>query len=278
MEKVLQAKFKYFGIQTFKKVTVGGTCHIEVSSIVMDHQYVQGMHNPATQYDDTGSTLSAHTSASGSATSHGGNFPFSEIHDGGVPQVFGDCTQEDVLLLLAIGHSLNGSQSMLSFLSRDIVQHSLAPAVSQALWEARSQAGLVTPPSMKPRIFRKPPVLPYARDVFPEDGGFEDRLGPRRVTRVNIASSAVAIQAQAVLGVSEFTLSNAGHCRAHGGTLSNRFSVLEASTPVFPDLNFYEKGHVGSASNKRRRTSALLHDSSAGCRVHLLPFATVPRF
>ncbi len=52
---------------------------------------------------------------------------------------------QDILLQVALGHSLIGSQSVLAALSKDIVQHALATAIEQAYWEMRSQEGLLTP-------------------------------------------------------------------------------------------------------------------------------------
>ena len=52
---------------------------------------------------------------------------------------------QDVLLQVALGHSLIGSQSCLAALSKDIIQHALASAIEEAYWESRSQEGLLTP-------------------------------------------------------------------------------------------------------------------------------------
>ena len=52
---------------------------------------------------------------------------------------------QDVLLQVALGHSLIGSQSCLAALSKDIIQHALATAIEEAYWESRSQEGLLTP-------------------------------------------------------------------------------------------------------------------------------------
>ena len=52
---------------------------------------------------------------------------------------------EDILLQIALGNTLRGSQSLLSVLSKDILQHSLAPQIETGYWELRSQEGLLTP-------------------------------------------------------------------------------------------------------------------------------------
>ncbi len=64
---------------------------------------------------------------------------------------FGGSTQEDMLLLVAMGHALRGSQSPLALLSKDLLEHFLAPIISQAFWQSRCAAGLVTPPSIRAR-------------------------------------------------------------------------------------------------------------------------------
>ncbi len=52
---------------------------------------------------------------------------------------------QDVLLQVALGHSLLGSRSCLAALSKDILQNTLATAIEEAYWESRSQEGLLTP-------------------------------------------------------------------------------------------------------------------------------------
>ena len=62
------------------------------------------------------------------------------------PTMLDDTTKlEDVLLQIALGQSLPGSQSLLSVLSKDILQHSLATHIESGYWELRSQEGLLTP-------------------------------------------------------------------------------------------------------------------------------------
>ncbi len=55
---------------------------------------------------------------------------------------------QDVLLQVALGHSLMGSQSCLAAISKDIFQLALAAAIEEAYWESRSQEGLLTPKPM----------------------------------------------------------------------------------------------------------------------------------
>ncbi len=71
---------------------------------------------------------------------------------------------QDVLLQVALGHSLVGSQSCLAALSKDIFQHSLETAIEEAYWESRSQEGLLTPkPAARDPKF--PPEVPEMIDL-----------------------------------------------------------------------------------------------------------------
>jgi len=68
----------------------------------------------------------------------------------------GDLTEESILTLLCLGHSLPGSESPLALLSKDIMEQFIRPCVSRAYTESRASAGLLTPPAIKwraaPRI------------------------------------------------------------------------------------------------------------------------------
>ncbi len=55
---------------------------------------------------------------------------------------------QDILLQVALGHSLIGSKSCLAGLSKDIIQHALAKAIEESYWKSRSQEGLLTPKPM----------------------------------------------------------------------------------------------------------------------------------
>ncbi len=52
---------------------------------------------------------------------------------------------QDILLVVAMGHSLPESKSGLASLSKDIIQNILTPAIEQSYWKSRSKIGLVTP-------------------------------------------------------------------------------------------------------------------------------------
>ncbi len=52
---------------------------------------------------------------------------------------------EDILLQIALGNSLRGSHSLFSVISKDVLQHSVAPLIETGYWELRSQEGLLTP-------------------------------------------------------------------------------------------------------------------------------------
>jgi hypothetical protein len=60
---------------------------------------------------------------------------------------------QDVLLQVALGHSLLGSKSCLAALSKDIIQHALATAIEESYWEIRSQEGLLTPKPLQKSKF-----------------------------------------------------------------------------------------------------------------------------
>jgi hypothetical protein len=61
------------------------------------------------------------------------------------PQMLFEGSVQDILLQVALGHSLPGSQSCLAVLSKDIIQHALASAIEEIYWKIRSQEGLLTP-------------------------------------------------------------------------------------------------------------------------------------
>ena len=63
--------------------------------------------------------------------------------------LFDDFTHiEDILLQVVLGHSLPGSKSLLTFLSKDIIRNPLASAIEDEYWQRRSEQGLLTPKQM----------------------------------------------------------------------------------------------------------------------------------
>ena len=63
--------------------------------------------------------------------------------------LFDDFTHiEDILLQVVLGHSLPGSKSLLTFLSKDIIRNPLASAIEDEYWQQRSEQGLLTPKQM----------------------------------------------------------------------------------------------------------------------------------
>ena len=70
---------------------------------------------------------------------------------------------QDILLEIALGHGLRGSQSLLSLLSKDVLQHALASAIEECYWQQRADIGLMTP---KP-AFRDPAKFMKVPDLIP---------------------------------------------------------------------------------------------------------------
>lgn len=61
--------------------------------------------------------------------------------------VFSRCTIEEILLHVALGHTLVGSQSTFRLLSHDLLQHGIKPAVEHAHQGALMARGYRTPPN-----------------------------------------------------------------------------------------------------------------------------------
>ncbi len=55
---------------------------------------------------------------------------------------------QDVLLTVALGHSLTGTDSLFATLSKDIMQNILAVEIETCYWKSRLDIGLLTPPGM----------------------------------------------------------------------------------------------------------------------------------
>jgi hypothetical protein len=55
---------------------------------------------------------------------------------------------QDVLLTVALGHSLSGSKSIFATLSKDILQNILAVEIETCYWKSRLDIGLLTPPGL----------------------------------------------------------------------------------------------------------------------------------
>eukprot|EP00960_Hanusia_phi_P073809 768089-Hanusia_phi.AAC.2 len=88
----------------------------------------------------------------------------SSVKDHAGDDLYGHTDLSDILLYIALGHSLRGTASLLRLCSADIIQHSIVPAVRQGYWEARQAAGLVTPSQRKcmlswPQTYCPPPLL-----------------------------------------------------------------------------------------------------------------------
>ena len=76
--------------------------------------------------------------------------------------VFSQCTLEEILLNVALGHTLVGSQSTLRLLSHDILQHGIKPAVEHAHQRALMARGYRTPQNYQEsetEHLRPPPVI-----------------------------------------------------------------------------------------------------------------------
>jgi hypothetical protein len=59
-----------------------------------------------------------------------------------------DLQLKDVLLTVALGHSLSGTSSVFATLSKDIMQNILAVEIETCYWKSRLDIGLLTPPGM----------------------------------------------------------------------------------------------------------------------------------
>jgi hypothetical protein len=70
----------------------------------------------------------------------------------------GSAHVHEILLQVALGHSLSGSQSCFAVLSKDIFEHALATAIEESYWDVKLQRGLLTPPPA-PQL-RVSPVIP----------------------------------------------------------------------------------------------------------------------
>ncbi len=55
---------------------------------------------------------------------------------------------QDILLTVALGHSLPGTSSVFATLSKDIMQNILAVEIEACYWKSRLDIGLLTPPGM----------------------------------------------------------------------------------------------------------------------------------
>ena len=81
------------------------------------------------------------------------------IADGGAASCFQTMQVDDILLLLAVGHSLPRTASPFAALPREVLQYHLAPAVRQLFVQDLAERGLLTPvqaPSAPPP--RPPPL------------------------------------------------------------------------------------------------------------------------
>jgi hypothetical protein len=59
-----------------------------------------------------------------------------------------DVHLEDVLLVVALGHDLVGSKSVLKILPREIIHSILSREIERCYWDSRRSIGLLTPPEM----------------------------------------------------------------------------------------------------------------------------------
>jgi len=73
-------------------------------------------------------------------------------------------TENEMVLLVCLGHSLAGTESPLALLSKDILADFVAPAIRRAHMESRAAAGLLTPPAIKWR------AAPRSIQMIPGDG------------------------------------------------------------------------------------------------------------
>jgi hypothetical protein len=161
---------------------------------------------------------------------------------------FGGSTQDGILLLVAMGHTLRGSQSPLALLSKDIIQHALAPAISDAFWIARCAAGLVTPPSIRARpnnnnveaIHSTVPLSPLRAATRPF---FLPPSAPLLSTLV--VPKRADPQANNTTSCTQATTTI---FRSLGGTLAERFARLDES--ALPDFSSFNDDVMG---NKKRR-------------------------
>mmetsp|Transcript_7267 Transcript_7267/g.18077 ORF Transcript_7267/g.18077 Transcript_7267/m.18077 type:complete len:250 (+) Transcript_7267:388-1137(+) len=194
-------------------------------------------------------------------------------------KAFGGATQEDVLLLIALGSSLRGTESCLALLSRDVLEHTLVPAVNNAFWASRCQAGLVTPPSIKSRPFRPLAPLRSGMGVSPAPGNININNGPLRPSR--IVNPASILQRTTRPGGLRASAIGGNELRMHGGALADRFSTLEASARL-PDLKGSSSAaaptfELNSWGLKRRRPGPPAPQAFYGSKDMSLAFAAVPR-
>ena len=75
------------------------------------------------------------------------------------PSCFATTDIEDILLQVALGHSLPRSESPLAALPREVIQHYLAPSIRDLFVESLKERGLLTPDLEPAKAPIKPPPL-----------------------------------------------------------------------------------------------------------------------
>jgi hypothetical protein len=159
---------------------------------------------------------------------------------------FGGSTQDEVLLLIAMGHALHGSQSLLALLSKDLLQHALAPAISEAFWSARLAAGLVTPPSIRARRTNDMEAIPSTVPLSPlRVASRPFFLPPPAPLLSTVPKRAADAQAASTIASQASTTIK---FRSLGGTLAERFARLDEC--ALPDFSIYNDDVMGG---KKRR-------------------------
>ena len=81
---------------------------------------------------------------------------------------------QDVLLVIALGHDLAGSKSVLAMLPKEIVQSVLAREIEKCYWDSRFSIGLLTP--TEPSVSRYNQVI--SGKLLFQDNDLELRRAP----------------------------------------------------------------------------------------------------
>lgn len=120
-----------------------------------------------------------------------GQTPSKDVHG---TSCFTSMHLEDILLAVALGHSLHRSESLLAALPREVMQHHLARHIRQLFLEDLSARGLLTPvhtPTLTPR--RPPPLRGKWRETQGRTREVTRRPPTIRMTTAPFTSSSLGV-------------------------------------------------------------------------------------
>ena len=123
---------------------------------------------------------------------------------------------QDVLLVIALGHDLAGSKSVLAMLPKEIVQSVLAREIEKCYWDSRFSIGLLTP--TEPSISRYNQVI-SGKLLFQD-------LELRRAPIPHAVSSSMQLKENRAVLFSKSTASKDLTTLTISSFISNRYSDL----------------------------------------------------